>query len=97
MARFLLKLAVLKLFCPERHGAVMKFVVPMKSTHDSKSKNVPKSNKHASLKHGAADIAQRYQELVRLRGQVYQLEQKSRFAAESRKSELIRFDQAGIA
>ena len=58
----------------------MKFVVPMKSTHGSKSTNDPKSNKQASLKHVAGDIAQRYMELIRLRGQVYQLEQRRRFA-----------------
>jgi hypothetical protein len=77
----------------------MKFVVPMKSTHCSKPKNDPKSNKQAKSKHGAAgDIAQRYMELLRLRGQVHQLEQKSRFARPaSNQSALSGLDQPGIA
>jgi hypothetical protein len=76
----------------------MKFVVPMKPAHGSRSKNDPKSSKQASLNIMASDIAQQYMELLRLRGQVYQLEQESRFARPvSNPSALSGFDQPGAA
>jgi hypothetical protein len=77
----------------------MKFVVPMKSSHNSKPKNNLKPRKHAKLKSMAGShIAQRYMEVLRLRGQVHELEQKSRVGRPAYdRSALSLFDQPGMA
>ena len=58
----------------------MEFVAPMKSSRNLKPKHysLPKKQRQPKLKNVPANhIAQRYMELVRLRGQVYELEQRS--------------------
>jgi hypothetical protein len=84
-----------ELIWPRRgRGIVMKFVVPMKSSHNSKPTNDLKPRKQAKLKSvEASHIAQRYMEVLRLRGQVYELEQKSGVGRPA----LSLFDQPGIA